>query len=89
MPPRGTPPSWNRRQAARSLGPGPPLPRKPRPRRLINRYAQARLYDVATATYVGVAQLKEWRSEGYEVIVREVETGRYVTETVLPSGFDA
>ncbi len=65
------------------------MPRKRRPRRLINRYGQARLYDVSTATYVTIAHLKEWRSEGFEVVVREVETGRYVTESVLPPGFDA
>jgi len=63
--------------------------RKRRPRRLINRYAQARLYDVTTGAYVCVDQLKVWRSEGFDVIVREVESGRYVTEAVLPSGFDA
>jgi len=66
-----------------------PVPRKRRPRRLINRYRQSRLYDVTTATYVTVDRLKEWRADGFEVIVREVETGRYVTDTVLPSGFDA
>ncbi len=65
------------------------MPRKQRPRRLINRYGQARLYDIASATYVTVAQLREWRSEGFEVVVREVETGRYVTEAILPPGFDA
>lgn len=65
------------------------MPRKRRPRRLINRYGQVRLYDVSTATYVTIAHLKEWRSEGFEVVVREVETGRYVTELVLPPGFDA
>ena len=37
------------------------MPRKRRPRRLINRYAQSRLYDV--------------------------ETGRFVSDEVLPSGF--
>lgn len=66
-----------------------PVPRKRRPRRLINCYGQSRLYDVTTATYVTVDRLKEWRADGFEVIVREVETGRYVTDTVLPSGFDA
>ncbi len=65
------------------------MARKRRERRLINRYAQARLYDVTTGSYVGVEQLKVWRAEGFEVIVRDVESGRYVTETVLPSGFDA
>lgn len=65
------------------------LARKRRPRRLINRYAQARLYDVTTGTYVSVEQLKLWRAEGFEVVVREVESGRYVTDTVLPTGFDA
>lgn len=65
------------------------MPRKRRLKRLINRYAQSRLYDVTTATYVTVEQLKEWRADGFEVIVRDVETGCYVTETVLPSGFDA
>ncbi|GJD33298.1 polyhydroxyalkanoate synthesis regulator DNA-binding domain-containing protein [Methylobacterium aerolatum] len=65
------------------------VPRKRRPRRLINRYAQARLYDVSTQTYVTIDRLKEWRSEGFEVVVREVETGRFVTDCVLPSGFDA
>lgn len=65
------------------------MPRKRRLTRLINRYAQSRLYDVTTATYVTVEQLREWRADGFEVIVRDVETGSYVTETVLPSGFDA
>jgi polyhydroxyalkanoate synthesis regulator protein len=63
--------------------------RKQRPRRLINRYGQARLYDVDTASYVTVTQLREWRSEGFDVVVREVETGRFVTEAILPPGFDA
>ena len=65
------------------------MARRPRPRRLINRYGEARLYDVSTATYVTLAQLRQWRSEGFEVVVREVETGRFVTEAVLPPGFDA
>ncbi|MCJ2050367.1 polyhydroxyalkanoate synthesis regulator DNA-binding domain-containing protein [Methylobacterium sp. J-070] len=65
------------------------MPRKPRPRRLINRYAQTRLYDVASGTYVSLDRLKELRSEGYEVVVREVETGRFVTEEVLRPGLDA
>jgi polyhydroxyalkanoate synthesis regulator protein len=65
------------------------MPRKRRPRRLINRYAQRRLYDVETATYVTLDRLKELRCEGYEVVVREVETGRYVIEDVLRPGLDA
>lgn len=65
------------------------MARKRHPKRLIHRYAQSRLYDVASATYVSVEQLKVWRAEGFEVVVREVESGRYVTEAVLPSGFDA
>ncbi len=65
------------------------MPRKRRPRRLINRYAQSRLYDVETRTYVSVERLREWRGEGYDVVIREVETGRYVSDEVLPSGFDA
>lgn len=65
------------------------MARTRRPQRLINRYGRIRLYDVTTATYVTIAQLKEWRSEGFEVVVREVETGRYITEAVLPPGFDA
>ena len=63
--------------------------KKRRPRRLINRYAQARLFDVSSQTYVTIDRLKEWRAEGFEVVVREVETGRFVTECVLPQGFDA
>nr|WP_187299675.1 hypothetical protein [Methylobacterium sp. B34] len=35
------------------------MPRKRRPRRLINRYAQSRLYDVKTRTYVSVEQLRD------------------------------
>ena len=65
------------------------MPRKRRPRRLIKRYAQSRLYDVETRTYVTIERLREWRGEGYDVVIREVETGRYVSEEVLPSGFDA
>lgn len=65
------------------------MPRKRRPRRLINRYAQVRLYDVETATYVSLDRLKELRCEGYEVLVRDAETGRYVTEDVLRPGLDA
>jgi polyhydroxyalkanoate synthesis regulator protein len=65
------------------------MARKRRPRRLINRYGQSRLYDVTTRSYVTVVQLRDWRAEGFEVVVREVETGRYVTEDVLPPGFDA
>jgi polyhydroxyalkanoate synthesis regulator protein len=65
------------------------MPRKRRPRRLINRYAQSRLYDVETGTYVTLDRLKELRFEGYEVVVREVETGRFVTEDVLRPGLDA
>lgn len=65
------------------------VPRKRRPQRLINRYAQSRLCDVTIANYVTVEQLKDWRAEGFEVIVREVETGRYVTGAILPSSFDA
>lgn len=65
------------------------MPRKRRPRRLINRYAQIRLYDVETATYVSLDRIKELRGEGYEVVVRDVETGRYVTEDVLRPGVDA
>ncbi|MBN4097400.1 MULTISPECIES: polyhydroxyalkanoate synthesis regulator DNA-binding domain-containing protein [unclassified Methylobacterium] len=65
------------------------MPRKRRPRRLINRYAQSRLYDVKTRTYVSVEQLREWRGEGFEVVIREVETGRFVSDEVLPTGFDA
>ncbi len=33
--------------------------------------------------------LKDLRSAGYEVVVREVETGRFVTEDVLKPGLDA
>lgn len=65
------------------------MPRKRRPRRLINRYARTRLYDVETGTYVALDRLKELRSEGYEVVVRDVETGCYVTEDVLRPGLDA
>ncbi|MFB0491675.1 polyhydroxyalkanoate synthesis regulator protein [Methylobacterium sp. OAE515] len=65
------------------------MPRKQRPRRVINRYAQSRLYDVETGTYVSLVRLKELRCEGYEVVIREVETGRFVTEDVLPPGLDA
>ncbi|MCJ2012226.1 polyhydroxyalkanoate synthesis regulator DNA-binding domain-containing protein [Methylobacterium sp. J-076] len=65
------------------------MPRKRRPRRLINRYGQTRLYDVESASYVSLARLKELRSEGYEVVVRDVENGRFVTEDVLPRGLDA
>ncbi len=65
------------------------MPRKRRPRRLINRYGQTRLYDVATGTYVSVDRLRELRSEGYEVVVREVETGRFVSDEVLRPGLDA
>ncbi len=64
------------------------MPRKRRPRRLINRYGRTRLYDVETATYVSVARLKHLRSEGYEVVVRDVEDGRFVTEDVLRPGLD-
>ncbi|MBE7246303.1 MAG: polyhydroxyalkanoate synthesis repressor PhaR [Actinomycetospora chiangmaiensis] len=63
--------------------------RKRRPRRLINRYAQSRLYDVETQTYVSVERLRELRGEGFDVVIREVETGRFVSDEVLPSGFDA
>ncbi|GJE58337.1 polyhydroxyalkanoate synthesis regulator DNA-binding domain-containing protein [Methylobacterium trifolii] len=59
-----------------------------RPRRLINRYAGSRLYDVESRTYVPVERRKELRGEGFEVVVREVETGRYVTEEVLRPGLD-
>ncbi|MFC6788975.1 polyhydroxyalkanoate synthesis regulator DNA-binding domain-containing protein [Methylobacterium komagatae] len=65
------------------------MPRKRRPRRLINRYGQTRLYDVETGTYVSVDRLRELRSEGYEVVVREVETGRFVSDEVLRPGLDA
>ncbi|MEE7503812.1 polyhydroxyalkanoate synthesis regulator DNA-binding domain-containing protein [Methylobacterium mesophilicum] len=65
------------------------MPRKRRPRRLINRYAESRLYDVETGTYVTLDRLKEMRGAGYEVVVREVETGRFVTEDVLRPGLDA
>ena len=65
------------------------MPRKRRPRRLVNRYAQSRLYDVETRTYVSLERLREWRSEGFDVVIREVETGRFVSDEVLPSGFDA
>lgn len=65
------------------------MAQKRRPRRLINRYAQSRLYDVETRTYVSVERLRELRSEGFDVVIREVETGRYVNNEVLPSGFDA
>lgn len=64
------------------------MPRKRRPRRLINRYGRIRLYDVETAAYVSLARLKELRSEGYEVVVRDVENGRFVTEDVLRPGLD-
>ncbi|MGX9979548.1 polyhydroxyalkanoate synthesis regulator DNA-binding domain-containing protein [Methylobacterium fujisawaense] len=65
------------------------MPRKRRPRRLINRYATSRLYDVETRAYVTLDHLKDLRSAGYEVVVREVETGRFVTEDVLKPGLDA
>ncbi len=65
------------------------MPRKRRPRRLINRYAQSRLYDVETRTYVSVERLREWRGKGFEIVIREVETGRFVSDEVLPTGFDA
>ncbi|MGH1590593.1 polyhydroxyalkanoate synthesis regulator DNA-binding domain-containing protein [Methylobacterium sp. P5_C11] len=65
------------------------MPRKRRPRRLINRYAKCRLYDVETGTYVTLDRLKDLRGEGFEVVVREVETGRFVTEDVLRPGLDA
>ncbi|MGU3468374.1 polyhydroxyalkanoate synthesis regulator DNA-binding domain-containing protein [Methylobacterium sp. C33D] len=65
------------------------MPRKRRPRRLINRYAESRLYDVETGTYVTLDRLKEMRGAGYEVVVREVETGRFVTEDVLRPDLDA
>jgi polyhydroxyalkanoate synthesis regulator protein len=65
------------------------MPRKRRPRRLINRYAQSRLYDVETRTYVSLERLRDLRAEGFDVVIRDVETGRYVSDEVLPSGFDA
>ncbi|MGC5778742.1 polyhydroxyalkanoate synthesis regulator DNA-binding domain-containing protein [Methylobacterium sp. NFXW15] len=65
------------------------MPRKRRPRRLINRYGRTRLYDVETGTYVSIDRVRELRSEGYDVVVREVETGRFVSDEVLRPGFDA
>ncbi len=65
------------------------MPRKRRPRRLINRYAKSRLYDVETRTYVSIERLRELRGEGFDVVIREVESGRYVSNEVLPTGFDA
>ncbi|TXN46564.1 polyhydroxyalkanoate synthesis regulator DNA-binding domain-containing protein [Methylobacterium sp. WL7] len=65
------------------------MARKSRPRRLITRYAGVRLYDVAAKIYVTDADLKGLRADGYDVVVRDAETGQYVTETVLRPEFDA
>ncbi len=64
------------------------MSKKGRPRRLINRYGRTRLYDVESATYLSVARLRDLRSEGYEVVFRDVEDGRIVTEVVLRPGHD-
>lgn len=65
------------------------MARKARPRRLITRYAGLRLYDVAAKAYVTVADLNGLRADGYAVVVRDAETGQYITETVLRLDFDA
>lgn len=65
------------------------MARKARPRRLITRYSGVRLYDVAAKAYVTDADLKGLRAHGYSVVVRDAETGQYVTEMVLRPDLDA
>lgn len=55
----------------------------PRTPRLLRRYAGIRLYDVESRTYVSVAQLRTWLDQGRPVVVREAETGQFVTEAVI------
>ncbi|NEU12720.1 polyhydroxyalkanoate synthesis repressor PhaR [Methylobacterium sp. BTF04] len=65
------------------------MARKARPQRLITRYAGVRLYDVEAKAYVALADLRGLRADGYAVVVRDAETGQYVTKTVLRPDFEA
>jgi polyhydroxyalkanoate synthesis regulator protein len=57
--------------------------KKAREQRLIKRYAGSRLYDPSSGSYVSVEDLKRWHIDGYEVVVRDAETGQFVTQDVL------
>ena len=57
--------------------------KKTREQRLIRRYAGSRLYDPSSRSYVSVKDLKRWHIEGYDVVVRDAETGQFVTQDVL------
>lgn len=57
--------------------------KKAREQRLIEGYAGSRLYDPSSGSYVFVEDLKRWHIEGYDVVVRDAETGQFVTQEVL------
>jgi polyhydroxyalkanoate synthesis repressor PhaR len=54
-----------------------------RPRRLIKRYLNRKLYDTRTSAYVNLTEIGEMIREGEEVEVREAETNRDLTGMVL------
>jgi len=51
--------------------------------RLIKRYADARFYDVGTASYVSVEDIADSVHAGDGVRVVDAKTGQDVTQTVL------
>ena len=50
---------------------------------VVKRYAGSRLYDTATARYVTVEELRDWRARGIAFEVREAETGEEVSRVLL------
>ena len=50
---------------------------------LVKRYAGSRLYDTSKARYVTIEELREWRSRGIALEVREAETGEDVSRILL------
>ena len=51
--------------------------------KLIQRYAQSRLYDTQAACYVPIMDLREWRSRGLAFTVVDAETNQDITAILL------
>ncbi|HTK14256.1 MAG TPA: polyhydroxyalkanoate synthesis regulator DNA-binding domain-containing protein [Xanthobacteraceae bacterium] len=52
---------------------------------LVKRYARARLYDTASARYVSVDELREWKRKGLAFAVVDNKTSKDITEVLLAS----
>jgi polyhydroxyalkanoate synthesis regulator protein len=59
------------------------LAEKPATPILVKRYARNRFYDTASARYITLDELRQWRREQVAFTVRDAETGDDITAALL------